>query len=233
MSKRIGNLPANINIMNPVPNKDAKRIEKLIRTGGKISGYQLSDGTVLSKAEGVALAKQGGIRGVAIASRNGNEYLRSLPDAGGDLLRRQLAGQHHAFKSEGGQRPHPRRCVAGALRGGMEGHFGRRRVDGGRQTEILHDEGIHPTGAGFLGAGERIREFLLPHQRVQREVNRHTTKMTLPDDVRECHTSEIIGVLTGVEFPDAEVDGVSPRAQGGGQHLGGCYRRQQFGAFHQ
>lgn len=80
MSNRIGNLPANINIMNPVPNKDAQRIEKLIRNNGKISGYQLSDGTVLSKAEGVALAKQGGIRGVAIASRNGSEYLRSLPD---------------------------------------------------------------------------------------------------------------------------------------------------------
>ena len=28
----------------------------------------------------IALAKQGGIRGVAIASRNGSEYLRSLPD---------------------------------------------------------------------------------------------------------------------------------------------------------
>ena len=72
MSQRIGNLPANINIMNPVPNKDAKTIMKLIRTNGKISGYQLSDGTVL--------AKQGGIRGVAIASRNGSEYLRSIPD---------------------------------------------------------------------------------------------------------------------------------------------------------
>ena len=80
MSQRIGNLPANINIMNPVPNKDAKTIMKLIRTNGKISGYQLSDGTVLSKADGVALAKQGGIRGVAIASRNGREYLRSIPD---------------------------------------------------------------------------------------------------------------------------------------------------------
>lgn len=80
MTKRIGNLPANINIMNPVPNKDAKEIRRLIRTNGKISGYQLSDGTVLSKTEGVALAKQGGIRGVAIASRNGSEYLRSLPD---------------------------------------------------------------------------------------------------------------------------------------------------------
>ena len=80
MSQRIGNLPANINIMNPVPNKDAKTIMKLIRTNGKISGYQLSDGTVLSKADGVALAKQGGIRGVAIASRNGSEYLLSIPD---------------------------------------------------------------------------------------------------------------------------------------------------------
>ena len=80
MSKKIGNLPANINIMNPVPNKDAKSISKLIRNNGKITGYQLSDGTILSKSEGVALAKQGGIRGVAVASRNGSEYLRSLPD---------------------------------------------------------------------------------------------------------------------------------------------------------
>lgn len=77
---RIGNLPANINIMNPVPNKDAKSITQLVRKNGKIAGYRLSDGTVFSKREGVALAKQGGIRGVAIASRNGSEYLRSLPD---------------------------------------------------------------------------------------------------------------------------------------------------------
>lgn len=77
---RIGNLPANINIMNPVPNKDARTITKLVRKNGKIAGYELSDGRVLSKREGVALAKQGGIRGVAIASRNGSEYLRSLPD---------------------------------------------------------------------------------------------------------------------------------------------------------
>ena len=77
---RIGNLPANINIMNPVPNKDAKSITGLVRKNGRIAGYERSDGRVLSKQEGVALAKQGGIRGVAIASRNGTEYLRSLPD---------------------------------------------------------------------------------------------------------------------------------------------------------
>ena len=77
---RIGNLPANINLMNPVPNRDAKSVVRLLRTNGKVSGYELSDGTRLTKSQGVALAKQGGIRGVAIASRNGSEYLRSLPD---------------------------------------------------------------------------------------------------------------------------------------------------------
>ena len=70
------------NITAPVINKDAKSIEKLVKKGGKVTGYELSGGEVLNKAEAVALAKQGGIRGVAIASRNGNEYLRSYPDSG-------------------------------------------------------------------------------------------------------------------------------------------------------
>lgn len=78
--QRIGNLPANINIMNPVARKDAKGIKSLVRKNGKVSGYELDDGSILAKHEGVALAKQGGIRGVAIASRNGSEYLRSYPD---------------------------------------------------------------------------------------------------------------------------------------------------------
>ena len=46
---RIGNLPANINLMNPVPNKDAKSVVRLLRTNGKVSGYELSDGTRLTE----------------------------------------------------------------------------------------------------------------------------------------------------------------------------------------
>ncbi|MFI3206450.1 MAG: DUF3892 domain-containing protein [Clostridia bacterium] len=75
-----GYLPKNINYMTPVPNKDAKNITKLIKKAGRVTGYELSDGTVLSKSQAVANAKQGGISGVAIATRNGSEYLRSLPD---------------------------------------------------------------------------------------------------------------------------------------------------------
>ena len=64
----------------PQPNADAKQITGLVKEGGRITGYQLSDGRVLNKQEGVQLAKQGGIRGVGVATRNGNEYLKSLPD---------------------------------------------------------------------------------------------------------------------------------------------------------
>ena len=79
-TQQYGNLPMNINLVTPVPQPDAKSITRLVKQKGKVSGYELFDGRILSKQEGVALAKQGGIRGVAVAARNGNEYLRSLPD---------------------------------------------------------------------------------------------------------------------------------------------------------
>jgi len=64
----------------PEPNADAREITALVKESGRITGYQLSDGQILSKEEGVQLAKQGGIRGVGVATRNGSEYLKSLPD---------------------------------------------------------------------------------------------------------------------------------------------------------
>lgn len=64
----------------PEPKADAQQITALVKEGGRITGYQLSDGRVLDKEEGVQLARQGGIRGVGIATRNGTEYLKSLPD---------------------------------------------------------------------------------------------------------------------------------------------------------
>lgn len=65
----------------PKPKEDARDIVALVKHSGKITGYQLSDGAILSKEEGVALAKAGGINGVGIAHRNDTEYLKSLPDS--------------------------------------------------------------------------------------------------------------------------------------------------------
>lgn len=64
----------------PTPKADAKDIVGLVKTSGRVTGYQLSDGSTLSREEGVALAKEGGIRGVGIAHRKETEYLKSIPD---------------------------------------------------------------------------------------------------------------------------------------------------------
>ena len=64
----------------PTPKSDAKEIVGLVKSSGRISGYQLSDGSTVSKDDGVAMAKAGEIKGVGISHRKDNEYLKSLPD---------------------------------------------------------------------------------------------------------------------------------------------------------
>ena len=64
----------------PTQKSDAREIVGLIKSSGRITGYQLSDGSIVSKEEGVSLAKAGEIQGVGIAHRKDSEYLKSLPD---------------------------------------------------------------------------------------------------------------------------------------------------------
>ena len=68
--------------LNQIPqaNANAKRIVGLVKEGGRITGYQLSDETFVSKPEAVSMAKQGQIAGVGIAHRGDTEYLKSIPD---------------------------------------------------------------------------------------------------------------------------------------------------------
>ena len=61
-------------------NADAKRIVGLVKEGGRITGYQLSDNSFVEKQQAVAMAKQGQIAGVGIAHRGDTEYLKSIPD---------------------------------------------------------------------------------------------------------------------------------------------------------
>ena len=64
----------------PTPKSDAKEIVGLVKSSGRITGYQLSDGAIVSKEDGVAMAKAGEIQGIGIAHRKDSEYLKSLPD---------------------------------------------------------------------------------------------------------------------------------------------------------
>lgn len=59
---------------------NAKRIVGLVKEGGRITGYKLSDESFVSRPEAVSMAKQGQIVGVGIAHRGDTEYLKSIPN---------------------------------------------------------------------------------------------------------------------------------------------------------
>ena len=64
----------------PQPNPNAKRIVGLVKEAGRITGYQLSDNSIVEKQQAVNMAKQGQIAGVGIAHRGDTEYLKSIPN---------------------------------------------------------------------------------------------------------------------------------------------------------
>lgn len=64
----------------PQPSTNAKHIVGLVKESGRITGYQLSDNSIVEKQQAVDMAKQGQIAGVGIAHRGDTEYLKSIPD---------------------------------------------------------------------------------------------------------------------------------------------------------
>lgn len=74
------NLVRNTMDQIPQPSANAKRIVGLVKEGGRITGYKLSDETLVSKPEAVSMAKQGQIAGVGIAHRGDTEYLKAIPN---------------------------------------------------------------------------------------------------------------------------------------------------------
>ena len=74
------NLAKNTLDQIPKTNANAKRIVGLVKEGGRITGYQLSDNSIVEKQQAVDMARQGQIADVGIAHRGDTEYLKSIPD---------------------------------------------------------------------------------------------------------------------------------------------------------
>lgn len=64
----------------PQASANAKRITGLVKEGGRVTGYQLSDNSIVEKQQAVAMAKQGQIAGVGIAHRGDTQYLKAIPN---------------------------------------------------------------------------------------------------------------------------------------------------------
>lgn len=64
----------------PKSNSNARRTTSLVKEGGRIAGYQLSDNSIVEKQQAVDMAKKGQIGGVGIAHHGDTKYLKSIPD---------------------------------------------------------------------------------------------------------------------------------------------------------
>ena len=85
MNNNSNNINGNALVKNtldqiPQAKEGAKRITGLVKENGRVTGYQLSDNSIVEKPQAVQMAKQGEIMGVGIAHRGDNEYLKSIPN---------------------------------------------------------------------------------------------------------------------------------------------------------
>lgn len=77
------NIKNNIkNTLDEIPRSkpDAKEITGLVKENGRVTGYELSDGSVVDRSDGVKMAKNGEISGVGVAHNGDTEYLKSIPN---------------------------------------------------------------------------------------------------------------------------------------------------------
>ncbi len=65
----------------PQPNPTACEIVAQVKSSGDVTGYKLSNGQMVDLQTAVSMAKNGDLKGVGVATNQGKEYLRSLPDA--------------------------------------------------------------------------------------------------------------------------------------------------------
>ena len=70
------------NTLDQIPKSgpDARKIIGLVKENGRVTGYQLSDHSIVKKQQAVNMAKQGQIARVGIAHRGDTEYLKTIPD---------------------------------------------------------------------------------------------------------------------------------------------------------
>ena len=138
---------------------------------------------------------------------------RLCPD-GGDLLQRQLPGQHNALGAElmpgcgGGM-------VGDADLGGDVELTGRRVFL--RQTEgaeIRHDQRVHAAGVQQLQMGRQAFQFVAPGHRIDRDVNADAEVMGQLYRSRQLLRREIARERAHSKARSGQIDRVSPVANG-------------------
>ena len=169
--------------------------------------------------------------GVRVAQRPVDEDLhahgRPLGDPG-DLLLAQVA-----LEDDPGH-PHPRELLrrlrggAAGLRAHVHGNPREEFVEDPHQPEIRRDDRVGLKRRHLVEQADRLGEVRLGEEGVHRHVEPDAAGAGMGPYAAKVREVEVFRPLARVELPEAQVDGVGPRVDGGVVRLRGPGGREEF-----
>ena len=146
--------------------------------------------------------------------------LRRRSRAGGDLLQRELAGEHNLLRVEhlvnqahalGPGDSHLRADVQLQLPAPLAAST----ADELRQPDVLHDDGIDARAVELVEVLLRLLPLIGKDEDVHRDAGPHAVAMQVGDEGGKVVAREVVRPHAGVEAIEAEVDRMSTVGHGG------------------
>ena len=198
------------------------------RLAGQTAGLGAEAAVAAALAEHRAHIALAGHRHAQRAMHEGLHLEGGRADDLPDLLLRALAGQHDAGKAHLLEHFGPLDVVHHHLGGAVQPKRRRAPAQQRRRARVLHDDRVDPRRAGGFGVGEKLRDLILAHDDIERQVDPDAPDVAAADGIRQMLQGKIFGAAAGVECPGAEIDRVRPaedgrfkrrRVPGGREHL--------------
>ena len=125
-----------------------------------------------------------------------------------NLLPAQFPAEHHPAQTPGRAQQHAGQGVNGHLGGAVQRNGRGDPAAKLHHAQILDDKGIHAAfGCGF-DQFDALRDFLIRHQRIERQMHRHTPDMAVFDCLSQGLNGKILCALTGIKCAAAQVNSV-------------------------
>ncbi len=125
-----------------------------------------------------------------------------------NFLPAQLPAQHNPPNAHSRTQQHAGQRMHCHLRGTVNLHLGRNLATHLHNAQILYDKGIHANPCCKSNHLLQLGHFPVGYQRVQCQVNRHTSDMAILHRLFQCLRCKIFGALAGVKAAAAQINGI-------------------------
>ncbi len=125
-----------------------------------------------------------------------------------NFCNRAFPREHSEIATEFAGEFHTRRAGDGHLRGGMNRKIRREMADQPADADVLHDGRVHAGGDDGTQIIFCIGQFILKHQRVERDIAFHAAPVQKFHQLWQIAFGKIMRPHPRVEFVQAEVNGI-------------------------